>query len=87
MIKTNFWFFFESSDCPPSLTGVRDEKEVYVTVCAENEEEGDEFEFEIEFESDPKPDKITWFMQEDVGRRETVDEASTQRKILTILLI
>ena len=46
-------------------------------ISAENEEEGDEFEFEIEFESDPKPDKITWFMQDAVGRRETVKEAST----------
>ena len=58
------------------MTGVRDEDEVYITVCAENEEQGDEFEFEIEFESDPKPDKITWFMQDAVGRRETVKEVS-----------
>ena len=45
-------------------------------ISAENEEEGDEFEFEIEFESNPKPDKITWLMQDAVGRRETVKEAS-----------
>ena len=50
-------------------------------ISAENEEEGDEFEFEIEFESDPKPDKITWFMQDAVGRRETVKEVS---KVITI---
>ena len=76
-----YCFFFESSDCPPSLTGVRDEDEVYITVCAENEEEGDEFEFEIEFESDPKPDKITWFMQDAVGRRETVKEVSKYTRL------
>ena len=49
-----------------------------INYLAENEEEGDEFEFEIEFESDPKPDKITWFMQDAVGRRETVKEVSKQ---------
>ena len=47
-----------------------------INYLVDNEEEGDEFEFEIEFESDPKPDKITWFMQDAVGRRETVKEVS-----------
>ena len=58
------------------MTGVRDEDEEYVTVCTDNEEDGDEFEFEIEFESDPAPNRITWIMQDAIGRREEVDEVS-----------
>ena len=60
------------------MTGVRDNKEIYVTVCADNVRTGDQFEFEVEFEASPKPDLVEWIMQDQVGRRETVEEDETR---------
>ena len=45
-----------------------------ITICADRVEVDDSFEFDIEFESIPKPSRITWIMQDQEGRRETVYE-------------